>query len=731
MLLDQLLSKAPASYTPADIAFISEAYHFAEEAHMGQTRANGQPYLTHCVGTATILLEMEFSPSMVIAGLLHDVLIDTDTKSETLRKKFGETVTRFVEDVTKITALPQLARADQHEDDSTSIDSQLEVSRSRLTENLSEFLRKMLLAIGDDIRVIIIKLADRLHNMRTLNALPLDQQKKIAQDTLDVYAPLANRLGIWQMKWELEDLGFRYTDPEKYREIAEHITAKSDKRQAEIEEIIHEIEEMLIKAGVKGKITGRPKHIYSIYMKMRNKDKSFDSIRDLRALRIIVDDVETCYKVLGIVHMHYQPIPGEFDDYIAAKKENNYQSLHTAIIYKDGKPLEIQIRTWEMHKNAEYGVAAHWRYKEKDAQVSVNYEAKLSAMRNLLAWSQEFEDNQELNEQFRTESFRDRIYALTPLGDVIELPVGATPIDFAYQVHTDVGHRCRGAKINNKLVPLSYTLKTGDQVEILTANRGGPSRDWLNPSLGLVKSSRSRTKIRQWFKQQDRDQNLAHGKLLVEKEFKRLGISDIDISELSRQFNVKSVDDFYTAVGYDDIPISRVVARLGEMRQDKLDDQPLMVEQAKREEKSDAVHVMGLSGMLTQMARCCNPMPGDPIIGYITRGRGATIHRANCPNVLRVKDAERLINVDWGTTQKTYPIPIKISAYDRQGLMSDISNVLAGEPARLIDFSMSSRQHIMKVNMVLEVPDINALSRILARLENLPNVIEAIRVSPG
>ena len=731
MLLNQLLAKAPASYSPSDKALIKDAYHFAEEAHAGQTRANGQPYLTHCVGTATILLEMEFSPSMVAAGLLHDVLIDTDTKAETLHEKFGDTVARFVEDVTKITALPQLARADQTEDEQKAFEAQAPMTQSKLTENLSEFLRKMLLAIGDDIRVIIIKLADRVHNMRTLNALPPARQKKIARDTLDVYAPLANRLGIWQMKWELEDLGFRYTEPEKYREIAEHITAKSDKRQAEIEQIIHEIEEMLAKSGVKSNIYGRPKHIYSIYMKMRNKDKSFDSIRDLRALRIIVEDIETCYKVLGIVHMNYQPIPGEFDDYIAAKKENNYQSLHTAIIYKDGKPLEIQIRTWEMHKNAEFGVAAHWRYKEQDAHVSSNYEAKLNAMRNLLAWSQEFEDTQELNDQFRTDSFRDRIYALTPLGDVIELPAGATPIDFAYQVHTDVGNRCRGAKINGKLVPLSYTLKTGDQVEVLTANRGGPSRDWLNPSLGLVKSSRSRAKIRQWFKQQDRDQNLAHGKLLIEKEFKRLGVSDIDVEELAAQFNVKSLDDFYVAVGYDDIPITRVVARLGEMKQAKLGEQPLLIEQAKREEKTDSVHVMGLSGMLTQMARCCNPMPGDSIIGYITRGRGATIHRSNCPNVLRVKDAERLINVDWGTAEKTYPIPIQISAYDRQGLMSDISGVLAGEPARLIDFSMSSRQHIMKVNMVLEVPDITALSRILARLENLPNVIEAIRVAPG
>jgi GTP pyrophosphokinase len=464
---------------------------------------------------------------------------------------------------------------------------------------------------------------------------------------------------------------------------------------------------------------------------MMNKEKSFDGIRDLRAVRVIVDDIETCYKVLGIIHTHFSPIPGEFDDYIAAKKPNNYQSLHTAVIYSDGKPLEVQIRTLEMHQNAEYGIAAHWRYKENKQHLSGKYEQKVSAMRSLLAWSLEVDDNQELLEGMRTDIFKDRVYVITPKGEVVDLPQGSTPIDFAYQVHTDIGHRCRGAKINGKLVPLDYTLKTGDQVEILTVNRGGPSRDWLNPNLGLVRSSRSRAKIKQWFKQQDRDQNLEHGKILVEKEFKRLGLDDIDLNQFLSTFIVKSIDDLYVGVGCGDIPIGKLVNRIGELKTDTLKSEELVLEAPGKVKADDTVTVMGLNRMDHTFAHCCNPMPGDPIIGYVTRGRGVTIHRSDCPNALRIKDTERLIKVDWGIAQQTYPVPLQITAYDRQGLVSDISNVLSSEPVRLIDLSMTTRQHVVKVNLVLEVPGINQLSRVLARLENLPNVIEAARVRPG
>lgn len=729
MDIDQLFSKLPQGYTAADREQIERAFHLAESAHVGQTRANGQPYLTHCLGVASILLEMEVSPGMVIAGILHDTVIDSSITLDQIKKEFGDTVASFVEGVTKITALPQLNRADQHPEELQPLTGSLPVNKH--ADDMAEILRKMLLAIGDDVRVVVIKLADRLHNMRTLNALPVDRQRRIAQETLDIYAPLANRLGIWQVKWELEDLGFRYTHPEKYREIAEHLSTRRASRQSEIDVIIKALEKLLAKSDVKATISGRPKHIYSIYRKMENKDKSFDSIRDLRAVRAIVDDIETCYRVLGIIHMHFQPIPGEFDDYIAARKPNNYQSLHTAVVYSDGKPLEIQIRTWEMHQNAEFGIAAHWRYKEKEANLSSDYEQKVSVMRSLLAWSQEVEENQEGAEGLRPDSFHDRVYVLTPKGDVVDLPYGATPIDFAYQVHTDIGHRCRGAKINGKLVTLDYTLKTGDQVEILTANRGGPSRDWLNPNLGMIKSSRSRAKIKQWFKQQNRAENLEHGRLLVEKELRRLGIEQIDLSELAPAFNVKTVEDLYVGLGTGDIPIGRLVNRIGELQKASLAEEETLVPQEPSKASRDSVMITGLSGLATTMARCCNPMPGDEIIGYITRGRGATIHRSDCPNALRVRDTERLIAVDWGTAERTFPVPVQITAYDRQGLMADISAVISSEPARLVDLSMTTRQHIVKIHLVLEVPGINQLSRVLARLENLANVIEAIRVKPG
>jgi len=449
-------------------------------------------------------------------------------------------------------------------------------------------------------------------------------------------------------------------------------------------------------------------------------------------VRAIVDDVETCYKVLGIIHMHYAPIPGEFDDYIAAKKPNNYQSLHTAVIYSDGKPLEVQIRTMEMHQNAEYGIAAHWRYKENKQHISGKYEQKVSAMRSLLAWSLEVDDNQELIDGMRSDSFKDRVYVITPRGDVVDLPQGSTPIDFAYQVHTDIGHRCRGAKINGKLVTLDYVLKTGDQVEILTVNRGGPSRDWLNPNLGLVKSSRSRSKIKQWFKQQNREQNLEHGKLLVEKELKRLGLEGVDLNQLIANFGLKSVDDLFVGIGCGDIPIGKLINRIGELKADGLTTESELIPEAPaKDTKSDSITVSGLSRMAHNFAHCCNPMPGDPIIGYITRGRGVTIHRMDCPNAMSLKDKERLIKVDWSIVEKKYPVPLQITAYDRQGLMSDISTVLSSEPVRLIDLSMTTRQHIVKVNLVLEVASIDQLSRVLARLENLPNVMEAVRVKPG
>ncbi|WP_322509105.1 bifunctional (p)ppGpp synthetase/guanosine-3',5'-bis(diphosphate) 3'-pyrophosphohydrolase, partial [Anaerolinea sp.] len=538
--------------------------------------------------------------------------------------------------------------------------------------------------------------------------------------------------GIWQIKWELEDLAFRYVNPEKYKEIAELLAQKRADREKQIQEIISRLRTILEQAGIQAEITGRPKHIYSIYKKMVEKSRSFDSLMDLRGVRLIVPTTQDCYAALGIIHTHWRPIPHEFDDYIAAPKDNNYQSLHTAVIYDDGNPLEVQIRTPEMDQNAEYGIAAHWRYKEKHGKLEENYEQRVNLLRRLMDWRQEVTDAAEFMDGVRTDVFKDRVYVFTPKGDIIDLPQGSTPIDFAYHVHTEIGHRCRGAKVNGKLVTLDYELKTGDQVEILTAKHGGPSRDWLNPNLGLTKTQRARAKIRAWFKWQDREQNLNHGKSILDRELRRLGL-EIDPQKLAEAFNMKTPEDLYVAIGCGDISLGKIVNKLVDFGKEKITD-PLLAPTIQQESKSASaatVTVLGLKGILTSFAKCCKPIPGDDIIGYITRGRGVTIHRQDCPNVLRLSERERLIKVSWGTAPKTYPIPVEIKAYDRQGLMGDISQVLAEENINILDVNLKVSHHIATIHLTLEIGDIAQLSRVLTRIENLPNVTEAHRVKPG
>ncbi len=733
MQFEQFLEKLPDNFSALDIEQIKKAYDLAEQAHKGQKLASGLPYLSHCTAVAAILAELTVPPELIIAGLLHDVIEDTEITLPEIRKQFNEEVASLVDGVTKLTHLPNLLRGDQHIE---SLESAKETSpqhRKIREEEIAETLRKTFLAMSDDIRVVLVKLADRLHNMRTLSYMNEDMQKRIAQETLDIFAPLANRLGIWQVKWELEDLAFRYVSPEKYKEIAEKLANRRADREKQIQEIIKRLREELEPEGVKAKISGRPKHIYSIYRKMSRKEMPFEMLMDLRGVRLIVDDVADCYKALGVVHMKWRPIPGEFDDYIAAKKDNNYQSLHTAVIFDDGKPLEVQIRTEEMHESAEYGIAAHWRYKEDQAHIKQSYQEKISWLRSLFAWQQEDEDAEELVEGWKSDVFKDRVYVLTPQGDIIDLPAGSTPIDFAYHVHTEIGHRCRGAKINGKLVSLDYVLETGNQVEILTAKRGGPSRDWLNPNLGLVRTSRARSKIKQWFRRQDRESNLAQGKAMLDKEFKRLGLGKVDIEEILPELNVKTIDELYVAIGCGDIGVGRVVNKIADMEEEELEEE-LELELAEEPPAvvpSDTVRVMGLKGIATTMAKCCNPMPGDEIIGYITRGRGATIHRQDCPNILRVTEKERLVKVSWGQPGKTFTVPIQIKAYDRQGLMADISNIINDESISLIDMSMKMNQHLAVIKLVLGVKGITQLSRILTKMESLPNVFEAKRRRPG
>jgi GTP diphosphokinase / guanosine-3',5'-bis(diphosphate) 3'-diphosphatase len=748
MRIDSLMNSLPETYSPADRELVLRAYRMAEKAHEGQQRASGEPYINHCLAVATILAEMRVPPSVVAAGLLHDTVEDTTITLNDIRLDFGDEIARLVDGVTKLTHLPRVSRGDQHPEEAereeeerliaerkSLPDIQTEVEqlqRSRKYDLVSETLRKTFMAMGEDVRVVLIKLADRLHNMRTLSHMPEQKRKRIAQETLDIFAPLANRLGIWQIKWELEDLAFRHVNPDKYREIADNLAERRSEREQQMLHIKDTLQSVLSQTGIKAEITARPKHIYSIYRKMTRKGVPFELVYDVRGVRIIVPDVPSCYATLGIIHTKWRPIPGEFDDYIAAPKDNFYRSLHTAVIYDDGKTLEVQIRTPEMHQNAEYGIAAHWRYKEGSSR-DEDYERRIIWWRSLMEWRHDVEDARDFVDSMKTDVFEDRVYVFTPRGDIIDLPMGSTPIDFAYHVHTDIGHRCRGAKINGKLVSLEYVLKTGDKVEILTAKRGGPSRDWLNPNLGLVKTQRARAKIKRWFKRQAREQNISQGKTLLEKELRRLGLTDINLERLAREFDYRVVDDLYEAIGTGDLPFIRIVNHLTIGGKEDAEQQfiPITKPEQIPSTPDDAVSVLGLKGLLTSMARCCNPAPGDEIVGYITRGRGATIHRRDCPNVLRIQDRERLVRVSWGEPKTTYPIPVRIKAYDRNGLMKDVSTLITDEGINMPRVKVDVNRNLAIFDLILEVRDIGQLSRVLDRLENLPNVMEAQRVRPG
>jgi GTP diphosphokinase / guanosine-3',5'-bis(diphosphate) 3'-diphosphatase len=726
--LENLLASLPEYYNPADRELIQRAYRVAEKAHAGQKRISGEPYINHLLAVAAILAEYSMPSDVVTAGLLHDTIEDTSVTAEDLRRDFSDSIVSLVQGVTKLTQLPRVSRGEHRDEQDPQVESETAL-RDRKRELSIETLRKTFLAMDSDVRVVLIKLADRLHNMRTLGAVPDSKRRRIAQETLDIFAPLANRLGIWQIKWELEDLGFRYTNPEKYKEIAEQLAVRRESRESEIEQIIDAITKLLKEAGVKAEISGRPKHIYSIYKKMMEKGKSFDLVRDVRGVRLIVPDIAACYAALGIFHTHWRPIPNEFDDYIAAPKDNFYQSLHTAVIYDDGRPVEVQIRTIEMDENAEFGIASHWRYKEGGPRDK--YDERINWLRRVMEWRGDVEDAQEFVDSMKTDVFKDRVYVFTPHGDIIDLPAGSTPIDFAYHVHTNVGNRCRGAKVNNKLIPLDYELQTGEQVEILTAKQGGPSRDWLNPSLGLVKTQRARSKIRAWFKKQDQDQNIVQGKELLVHEIQRLGLPELDengLNSLAKQFD-RSAEELYVAIGCGDFNIARVVNKLVETKES--DDVLVVVPASSDAIPTEAITVLGLKGLLTSMAKCCNPTPGDEIIGYITRGHGATIHRQDCPNMLRIQDRERLVKVSWGENVRTYPVPVRIRAYDRQGLMGDITTLLNSENVNIVDVDVHMTKNLADMRIVIEVKDIAQLSRILARIENVPNVLEAQRVRGG
>jgi guanosine-3',5'-bis(diphosphate) 3'-pyrophosphohydrolase len=723
MNITDLLQSMPEETGPADRDLIERAYRVASRAHRRQKRASGEPYIQHCLAVASILVELGAPPAAIAAALLHDTVEDTTLTLDAIRSEFGAEVATLVDGVTKLAQLP---RVSDHTE-------RLREARATKRELAKETLRKTFLAMGEDIRIVLIKLADRLHNMRTLSHLPEEKRKRIALETLEIFAPLANRLGIWSMKWELEDLSFRYVFPDKYREIADLVAERRADREQDLRAICEGVRSVLQESGIQAEVQGRPKHLYSIYTKMQRKGVPFEEVYDVRAVRIIVESESDCYLALGVIHGHWRPLPGTFDDYIATPKDNFYQSLHTAVLADDGRPLEIQIRTPRMHANAEYGVAAHWRYKE-GRERDETYERRILWLRKLMEWRQDVDDAGDFVDAMKSDVFDDRVYAFTPRGDIIDLPAGSTPIDFAYHIHTEIGNRCRGAKINGKLVTLDHKLQTGDSVEILTSKRGGPSRDWLNPSLEMVKTQRARSKIRQWFKRLDREQNIANGRVLLERELHRLGLERITYEQIAHDMNFSSVDDLLAAIGCGDVHLGKIVARLVEHEEPELIAEPLLEERPPEARVStEEISVVGLTGLLTHIARCCNPAPGDAIVGYITRGRGATIHRRDCPNILRIKDEdrERLVQVAWGKPADTYPVCVRIRAYDRDGLMRDVSTLVANEGISMSSVQVATKNSLAIFELVMNVTDISQLSRVLSRLEALPNVLEARRHRPG
>jgi GTP pyrophosphokinase len=706
-LKTQLLDTVRGHYPQADLAALGAAFDLAVEAHAGQMRATGEPYVTHPVASAQITAELGIDPIAVTAAILHDVPEDTEYSLSDIEDRFGAEVAHLVDGVTKLSKFSTHSHEQQQ----------------------AENIRKMLLAMAEDIRVVLIKLADRLHNMRTLYGLASEKQGRIASQTMEFYAPLAERLGIWQIKWELEDLAFKVLEPERFRELAKLLDTRRMGREDYIARAIAELTPKLADAGIDADLQGRPKHIYSIDKKMQRKSAEFAEIYDVYAIRILVEDVRDCYAALGVVHALWRPIPGQFDDYIAVPKNNLYQSLHTAVIALDGKPLEIQIRTHAMHQVSEVGIAAHWRYKE-GSKSDREYDAKLAWLRQLMEWQRDVSDATEFVEGIKLDIFQDQVFVFTPRGDIKDLPAGATPLDFAYRIHTDVGHRTIGAKVNNRLVPLDYRLKNGDIVEIVTTKgEHGPSRDWMN----IVRTSHAREKIRQWFKRKDRDENIVHGRESLERELRRLARKSLQvvgsdrIAEVGKHYGHDTLDDFYAAIGYGAVGAQQVVMRLG-----VLDDAEVglpTVAPPTIPQRTGGVRVKGVGDLLVRFAKCCHPIPGDPIVGFITRGKGVTVHLQSCPTVLNEREVPRLIDVEWeAAPAQTYPIAIRVEAYDRTGLLNDITQVVAENKVNIVAASVHvNPDHTAIVTATLQVASVSQLARVMSRIEGVKDVLSVQR----
>lgn len=714
MSIEQLMEKSSEYLSEEDLQLLEKAYRFADKAHEGQKRKSGDPYIIHPVAVAEILAELRMDVATLIAALLHDVVEDTGVTLEEVEAEFGEVVRQLVDGVTKLRKRMKFKSSEEQQ---------------------AENHRKMFIAMAQDVRVILIKLADRLHNLRTLKYMPEHKQRQKAKETLEIFAPLAHRLGISKIKWELEDISLRYLNPNQYYRITNLMKKKRAEREKHLDEIIHAIREELTKTDIKVlDISGRPKHIYSIYKKMVTQNKEFNEIYDLLAVRVIVESVRDCYAVLGVIHTLWKPMPGRFKDYIAMPKANMYQSLHTTVIGPKGEPLEVQIRTMEMHRTAEYGIAAHWAYKEGTTVENSKFEEKLKWFREMMELQHEAKNAQEFVEGLKMDWFSDSVFVFTPKGDVIELPLGSCPLDFAYRIHTEIGNACIGAKVNGKIVPLDYKLKTGDIVEILTSKHSyGPSQDWLK----IVKSSHARNKIRSWFKKQRREESIAKGKEMIEALLKKHDFKPEEVltsertAEVASKLNFNDTDDLLAAVGYGGISTAQVVNRLTEGLKDG---KPIVIpDEAKLTKKSrkadQGVRVKGVDNLLIRLSRCCNPVPGDDIAGYVTQGRGVTVHRTDCPNLKSVPQ-ERRIDVEWNhDTKQHYQVDIEVSGFDRRGLLNEVLQAVNDSKTNLSAVSArGDRRGIASIHIRLGIQNINHLQSVVERVKRVRDIYSVRRI---
>lgn len=715
MDLKSLLERITSYYPDADLEIIIKAYDFAKAAHEGQLRDSGEPFFNHPFEVALILADLELDLDTVAAGLLHDVIEDTDVTPEELEQEFGSHIFALVDGVTKLEKLP---------------------FKNRL-EREAENLRKMIFAMAKDIRVILIKLADRLHNMRTLRYLDQERQIKIARETLDIYAPLANRLGIWTIKWEIEDIAFRYLWPERYYELVNQLSKKRQERENDLQLLMQILQDKLAELGITAEIQGRPKHLYSIYQKMERQDKSLNEIYDLLAVRVIVDSVRDCYAVLGAIHTLWKPIPGRFKDYIAMPKSNMYQSLHTTIIGPHGELYEIQIRTWEMHRIAEKGVAAHWMYKEgmgskKDETVNT----KVQWLREAVEWLQDMKDPQEFMESLKIDLFEDEVFVFTPKGDVKALPTGSTPVDFAFDVHTDIGLRCIGAKVNGKIQPLDYQLKNGEFVEILTSKTANPSQDWLS----FVKTSKARNKIRSWLKEEQRDVSVMRGREQLEKELKKHNLEIKEylaaekLTDTAKRYGYSNPDDLFASIGFGRINANQVVQKLaGKELEERRRDRQLNRSRQPRHREAKGVAIKGVDNLLVRFSKCCTPVPGDEIVGYVTRGRGVSIHRTDCPNVQSLsQDSGRQIEVAWNTSEKeSFPVDLELKAVDRMNMLSAIMNTIAEGQTNIEAVNTRKlKDDIALILLTVDIYNLEHMQALINRLRQVDGVVSVRRATP-